>query len=255
MTVVRVHYGDLQMQILNLRSPFNGDGEVLQSSAAYRFSGSDLLYEVHGKNLTYSGGDFKGGIVNWMLVRENEGFLEFSGFNVGGAKFQSWVNGAKATAFFTGADTIYGGIDGDWIEGYQGNDLLYGGWEDDLVFGGPGNDTVIGGTGQDILRGGLGRDRFKFVANVDSRPEGREDEIDDFVRTQGDKIDLQAIDANLAAAGNQAVTWIGARDFTGARGQLRYEQNYLSGDTNGDGDADFSVRVDLLRMIATDFIL
>jgi hypothetical protein len=61
-------------------------------------------------------------------------------------------------------------------------------------------------------------------------------------------------------AGNQGFTFLGAGAFTGTAGQLRYEQisgdTFVTGDTNGDGVADFMIRLDGLHTLRSgDFIL
>lgn len=68
-------------------------------------------------------------------------------------------------------------------------------------------------------------------------------EMGDVIRdfAAGDRIDLRLIDANSTRGGDQAFTFIGATAFTGVAGQLRYDGITLSGDTNGDGIADFTV--------------
>ena len=49
-----------------------------------------------------------------------------------------------------------------------------------------------------------------------------------------DVLNLAGIDANSAAAGNQAFDYVGGAAFSGA-GDLRYAGGVLSGDVNGDG--------------------
>ena len=83
------------------------------------------------------------------------------------------------------------------------------------------------------------------------------DFITDFTSGQ-DKIDLSQVDANTLVGGDQAFTFIGSGAFTGVAGQLHYEQisgsTYVSGDTNGDGIADFMIKLDGLHtMTGTDF--
>ncbi|WP_436041195.1 M10 family metallopeptidase C-terminal domain-containing protein, partial [Rhizobium sp. LjRoot98] len=74
------------------------------------------------------------------------------------------------------------------------------------------------------------------------------DTIFDFSGTGGDRIDLSAIDANTAASGNQAFTYVGTAAFTGKAGELRYvkaaSDTYVYGDVNGDGKADFAIHLD-----------
>jgi hypothetical protein len=64
------------------------------------------------------------------------------------------------------------------------------------------------------------------------------------------------IDANTAAAGNQAFKLV-AGNFTGA-GQLHYiaATGILEGNTGGSVAADFQIKVNVVTsMLATDFIL
>jgi Ca2+-binding RTX toxin-like protein len=117
-----------------------------------------------------------------------------------------------------------------------------------------GNDTLIGGLCSDTLTGGFGNDVFKF----NSLNEIDNDTITDF--TNGDKIDLKAVDANSNIAGDQAFILVSA--FTGVAGQLIYEDYpeddlyLLSGDTNGDKFADFSINLyKPFSFSSTDFIL
>ena len=123
------------------------------------------------------------------------------------------------------------------------------------ISGGGGADTLTGGGGADTLTGGSGADRFVFkAADLASS-----DEITDFSHAQGDKIDLSAIDANINASNNQAFTFIGTAGFTHVAGQLHYSGSgplTLSGDLNGDGIADFTIKVDTsIGLVAGDFIL
>jgi hypothetical protein len=116
------------------------------------------------------------------------------------------------------------------------------------IFGGAGKDTIIGGGGADWLFGGAEADVFRFLALSDSTvdPAGQ-DVISDYNALQGDLIDLGAIDANTTVGGDQAFTFIGDAAFSGVAGQLRTQTglsfSVVSGDVNGDGTADFSIRV------------
>jgi hypothetical protein len=87
------------------------------------------------------------------------------------------------------------------------------------------------------------------------------DQILDF--TPGtDKIELDRIDADSLAAGNQAFTWIGSNAFSGSAGELRaYEQSgswFVEGDTDGNGAADLVIALTLqgpTPLSAGDFLL
>jgi Ca2+-binding RTX toxin-like protein len=69
------------------------------------------------------------------------------------------------------------------------------------------------------------------------------DEILDFSSAEGDKIDFSNWDANSTQAGRQTFAFIGANAFSGSAGELRVEASggkfVVSGDTDGDGTADF----------------
>jgi Ca2+-binding RTX toxin-like protein len=146
------------------------------------------------------------------------------------------VNGASLT---DPAQIV--GIDGSAVQG--GNLILLGGAGHDTVTAGGGADTIVGGAGADALTGGAGADTFRYDSATDSVP-GLSDLIGDFL-SGTDKIDLGRIDANALVTGDQAFTWIGASAFSGAAGELRVRDDggfrYVEGDTNGDGNADFSI--------------
>jgi Ca2+-binding RTX toxin-like protein len=186
-----------------------------------------------------------------------------------------WADGGA------GNDAVYGGAGRDRAEGGDGNDVIYGGAGsdageitvpiassaegppvygtvaagmfggagDDRIFGekgddsldgGEGNDVLVGGKGADELAGGLGNDVFRFNFK-DSRGGGR-DTILDF--SQGDIIDLSGIDAKAGKSGDQAFHLIGAKAFGDKAGELKYAGNgTLKADTDGDGRADFIVRL------------
>jgi Ca2+-binding RTX toxin-like protein len=125
-----------------------------------------------------------------------------------------------------------------------------------VLTGGPGADTLTGGAGADTLTGGAGADHFVFS----SADFGTTDEITDFSHAAGDKIDLSAIDANTTINKDQAFTFIGTGAFTHVAAQLHYTISggamLLSGDVNGDGVADFTIKVDGVGgLVNGDFIL
>lgn len=150
------------------------------------------------------------------------------------------------------------GADGiDQLFGLGGNDVLLGAAGNDTLDGGDGNDTLIGGAGVDKLWGGVGIDYFAFGTD-DLRQTGP-DEVMDFVRGT-DKLNLALIDANAAAAGDQAFRMIGTKNFSRKAGELQvkaYGDGVLvAGDINGDGLADFTVWVHGVSKLASgDFVL
>ena len=74
-----------------------------------------------------------------------------------------------------------------------------------------------------------------------------------------DKIDLTRLDANASAAGDQAFSFVNGAAFSNTAGELRaYSQdgdNYLAGDTNGDGIADFIINLGSATVVSTDLVL
>lgn len=106
-----------------------------------------------------------------------------------------------------------------------------------------GNDTINGKGGKDVLFGGAGKDTFVF----DTAKEAHGDAIRDFVHGT-DRIDLTGIDANSKVSGNQAFTFIGRERFHKVAGELHTYRlsdgnTYVSADTNGDGAAEFAIKV------------
>jgi Ca2+-binding RTX toxin-like protein len=152
---------------------------------------------------------------------------------------------------------IEGSTDIDRIAGLGGNDVLLGGAGDDTIDGGDGNDVLVGGAGIDKVWGGAGIDYFAFGNEVTGQV--GLDEVMDFVRGV-DKLDLSAIDANAAAAGDQAFRMIGTKNFSRKAGELQVKAYgdgvMVAGDVNGDGVADFNIWVHgVSRLSGGDFVL
>jgi Ca2+-binding RTX toxin-like protein len=146
------------------------------------------------------------------------------------------------------------------IQGRLGANILSGLAGNDQIFAFNGNDRLIGGLGADRLSGMLDADRFVFNSVTESRTAGGVDRIMDFSRAQGDKIQLNVIDANTTKAGNQAFTFIAAAAFSGTAGELRFQKigtdTHIQADVNGDGKIDMTVISDVVTsFIKTDFIL
>ncbi|MGH6734786.1 MAG: calcium-binding protein [Methyloceanibacter sp.] len=149
-----------------------------------------------------------------------------------------------------GNDTIKGSLSDDMLLGYTGNDKLSGG---------AGKDTLHGGKGKDSLTGGADGDLFDFNSIKESVKGSKRDTITDFKRGQGDKIDLEDIDAKTGVSGNNKFKWIGKQDFHEKKGELRFEDKgskvIVQGDVNGDGNADFEILVKVGALSSGDFVL
>jgi Ca2+-binding RTX toxin-like protein len=153
-----------------------------------------------------------------------------------------------------GADVLTGDSLGNRLNGQANNDT---------IDGGGGNDTLTGGTGADLLTGGSGDDTFLYLANADSgTTAATRDSITDFEGAGvagGDLINVNAIDANTGAGGNQNFTFIGNAAFSAA-GQLRFFQDgtntFVEANTTGLTGAEFTIQVNGLQtFIAADFVL
>ena len=135
--------------------------------------------------------------------------------------------------------------------GGSARDYLLGNEVANKLVGNGGNDVLNGLGGDDILTGGAGADEFRFTTT------GGNDEITDFL-SGTDKIGLTEIDANSGVAGNQAFSFIGSGAFSGAAGELRtYSQggdNFVAGDVDGNGLADFTINLGASTVVATDFL-
>ncbi|OYW16050.1 MAG: hypothetical protein B7Z39_02945 [Novosphingobium sp. 12-64-8] len=163
-------------------------------------------------------------------------------------------------------ETVIGSRYGDRITGDGEANRLEGAGGNDRLAGGGGVDLLIGGAGRDTVAGGAGNDRFVFAeGDFGGSTMTTADIITDWAK--GDRIDLRGVDADFraaaAAAGDQAFAFLGTAAFnTGdsAIGELRYETSgkttWIMGDQNGDGLADFLIRLDGAHtLIAADFML
>ena len=150
-------------------------------------------------------------------------------------------------------------FDGSWET--DGSFRIFGGAADDVLIGGCNDDLIYGGLGADTLIGNCGADIFRYYSTAESNQDGQ-DVIIDF--ESGDLIDLVRIDAISGTAVDDAFTFIGSAAFSNQAGQLRAVQAGLSGlwtvsgDTNGDGNADFQIIVGVFDnhpIVGADFLL
>lgn len=165
----------------------------------------------------------------------------------------------------TAARALTGNELANLLIGNAGANMLTGGAGDDRLEGGAGDDRLHGGLGQDELLGGSGADTFIFIQLNESRSAIRSDGwkrlpdmILDFASGQ-DKVDLAAIDANSATAGDDGFNFIGTAAFTGHAGELRFEVQsggvLILADTDGNGIADFMLTaMTASSLSAADFI-
>jgi len=124
----------------------------------------------------------------------------------------------------------------------SGNDTLTGSSQADVLNGHEGNDVLYGAGGADTLIGGLGADQFLFKTSAESTATQMVT-IADFNSTEGDVINLMAVDADANTAGAQHFNFIGTAAFTGHAGELRFDaaSHQLMGDTTGDAQAHMQI--------------
>jgi Ca2+-binding RTX toxin-like protein len=142
------------------------------------------------------------------------------------------------------------------LAGLGGEDILRGAGGADVLRGGDGNDWLEGGAARDRLEGGAGADNFVFAdGDFGGLTGSGADQITDFSSAEHDRIRLGGVDANSTLDGDQAFAFVGTDAFHGVAGELRYEQisgnTYVQGDTDGDGVADFWIRLDGTHNLST----
>lgn len=239
--------GDDTMTVFTAQSEYwGGGGNDYISSAGYW----NLLVGGDGNDtVSYQAQDDDKYLEGWGVdldlgrefARTGEGRKEklWDFENAEGTSFGDGILGSKA-------DNKLWGMDGkDDVVGFKGNDQLFGGEGEDYLSGGNGKDELTGGNGEDHLEGGGGNDLFIF-ADVSEMDKGsKADVIEDF--DDGDKIDL---------SGAGSFTYIDDQNFGNVAGELRFEDGLLQGDVDGDGNADFEIKVkDVNSLQDSDFVL
>jgi Ca2+-binding RTX toxin-like protein len=244
-------------------------------------SASDTIYGLAGNDQIDGGAGadrMVGGLGNDIYIVDNAGDLTVEvageGTDLVKAKVSYTLQAAVENLTLTGTSAIDGTGNGsnnkltgnnaaNRLDGGLGNDVLLGGGGADTLIGGDGLDQLTGAAGRDTLSGGAGADKFIFKATSHTTV-ALPDVISDFSHSEGDKIDLAAIDAKTGLSGDQAFSFIGTNTFPGGgsagAGKLRYEhtgsETHILGDVNGDGVADFMiVLTGQLDLQSGDFIL
>jgi hypothetical protein len=151
----------------------------------------------------------------------------------------AWGTASDETMLAKSMDSYLNGLDGnDQLQGDNGNDMLVGGNGQDRLSGGAGDDLLAGEVGSDTLTGGAGRDGFYFIT---SDP-GSLDVITDFQPGQ-DFISLHHALVNANGSG-ALLTFIGSTVFSGVAGQVRFANEWLQADLDGNTFPDITVRLD-----------
>ncbi len=153
--------------------------------------------------------------------------------------FSAWGTNDGEVMTATSQDSYLNGRGGnDYLRGGLGNDMLVGGDGDDVLSGGDGDDLLAGEIGDDVLTGGAGRDGFFYI----SADPGHTDRITDF-QPGSDFISLHHALVNTNGIANASWSFIGAEAFSGKTGQVRFVDNLLTVDLNGDTTADINILI------------
>jgi Ca2+-binding RTX toxin-like protein len=176
-----------------------------------------------------------------------------------GTDTANWGVSAQAVTIDLAAGTGFGGdAEGDRLFSIEN---LQGSFLSDRLAGDQGANVLAGYAGGDLLTGRGGADRFVYNAADPFSFPNDPDFIVDFSHKQGDRIDLAAIDTNEQASGDQAFTFIGQGQFTGA-GQVRFFQQdgdtIVEANTTDVTDAGAAMRIvldPLVSLQASDFLL
>ena len=226
----------------------------------YGLAGNDVIDGKGGVDLMFGGAGNDTYFVDSYgdRVIENAGEGLDTVFST--ANYKLGTNVEKLTLRGTADVWGYGNDVANVLTGNDGSNKLYGLNGNDTLNGRGGNDWLEGGAGQDHLTGGAGSDSFVFRnGDFGGATIATADEITDFTHGE-DHIRLNYMDANTLVSGDQAFAFLGTAAFGSHAGELRYEQisgsTYVEGDTNGDGVADFMIRVDGLHILTSgDFAL
>lgn len=141
------------------------------------------------------------------------------------------------------ANSILGNCHANVLSGMGGADVLEG-WD--------GDDVLIGGLGHDRLIGGLGADTFvalnsDIVSSINGEVR-QSDVIVDLDFSEGDRVDVSAVDANLNLDGDQDFLLVSTFSRQAGEAKLSYvaasDYTLLQLDVDGDGKADYQFKID-----------
>ena len=235
----------------------------------YGSGGEDTLIGGDGDDILEGGADidtYIGGIGNDAYYVRNAGldgriqdiFTELTGQGTDGINTIVSLNLSEAR---------YANIENGYLSGAAALNLG-GSAINNVLVGNAAANSIYGLGGRDVMRGEGGADTFVYLYFGDTgKTAATRDLIQDF--TSGtDKIDLAALDANSAAAGNGTFVFQAAEGaaFTGVAGQLHYrfedlfgaanDKTIIEADFNGDRITDTQIELSgLVALVDSDFYL
>ena len=131
----------------------------------------------------------------------------------------------------SGADSLTGSPQSDFLMGYAGNDTFLGNSGADTLDGGAGNDTLDGGAGADSLAGGAGNDHYIVNHPLDLMIEAAGGGTDVIVTSASITVPLNMEEIRIAT-GSSALT------ITGGLGSETIIGNGLSNNLYGGAGDD-----------------
>ena len=231
----------------------------------YGFSGNDFLYGGTGNDtLIGSAGDdvHDGGAgVDTLIGSLGNDAYYLNDVGADGRVIDTiiesanaGIDGVRTSVNVNLNEARYANVENGYLTGTAVTNLG-GSAVNNVLIGNDAANAIYGLGGRDIMRGGLGADKFVYLFNSDTgKTAATRDLIQDFTHFS-DKIDLSALDANGAVAGNGTFVFQSVKGaaFTGVAGQLHYlasgANTLIEGDLNGDAVADF--QIELTGTIAT----
>lgn len=220
-------------------------------------TGDDELFGGDGNDILRGGGG------DDLLIGDDGDDLMF------GSSGEDKIEGGSGDDILEGnaqADELFGDDGNDILRGGDGFDRLEGGFDDDILNGGNGEDVLNGGLGVDILRGNAQDDTFLFESTQDSTFAASDliEGIEGIGVAGGDVIDVSDIDAIVGNfSHSDSFQFLGlqttANALSSGPGVLWVEdvgtQTRLYGNTDGDNDIEFAVRIqDGVGISAADYV-
>jgi Ca2+-binding RTX toxin-like protein len=252
----KVFADDTAIEIVAKNSTVHNDGSIIAENIGITLGGtaSGTLSEVDNT------GSVDGGSYGIKIGSGSEGIEVINSGTIkgivssyetaGNATDQIYNSGTMTGEILLGdGDDLYSGAKGNVqgsVNGGAGLDRMIGGSENNEFYGQAGEDILTGNKGADLLSGGTEADTFVYRLLSDStfNAKGR-DTIVDFHHSEGDRINIHLIDADVDSKGNQDFDLIGKTAFSHTAGELRFEtvsgHTALFGDVNGDGKSDFAI--------------
>jgi Ca2+-binding RTX toxin-like protein len=146
------------------------------------------------------------------------------------------------------------------LTGNEGENSLNGAIGNDTLNAGSGDDTLTGGSGKDIMSGGVGSDVFSFqsVTESDIVNANAFDMIKDFNLSEGDKINLSAIDAKSGGTANDSFSFYSSAPKTAgasSNGAVWFSNGFLFASNDTDIQAEFKVAMKGISNISASNII